>query len=1309
MEPTTDSDDELNAHMAVWEEQEQGRDRQGHYRFQLQPFRERNARRYGIRRTSYHVRVENPPEEFPQGRANIIRAFEEGLADVIEELTDNIPDHDRLQIYLSSNRLQSAHTSANVSVGDWRNPLSGARRILDQISQMLNSNENFEVDDSLHLDVTHITMPQPGSGKRKWTFGSTHHSDFLNKKRSVIQIKNQDFLCCARALVVAKAKVDNDPQYSAIKNGSLIQKIRAQALCEQAGVPQDRPVPLEAIPLFQNVFRDYQIVILSAEHGNAIVHKGPERDKQLILLSHDHHYDVVSSLSGFFAKGYFCLKCEKGFNTDDLAHHRCPGVKCWACHQADCQDFKLFSKDGPASIECHECNRSFFGVSCQMNHLVRTSSGQPSNVDDCVCKTHRKCAVCNITYNLQKVKEHRCGENACPCCRQVCNLKQHQCYIQPIKQSDDGDDDVLFVYFNIEARQDTGNHVANLLCAETDRSDQQHTFWGETCCTDFLQWCYLLSHEVNVDQLVVVAHNFKGYDGYMIMEALYREHVTDLHHIVNGAKILTLSIPRIKFIDSLNFLPMVLAEFPKTFSLVELQKGFFPHFFNKREHQTYVGPLPDKHYYDPQGMSPARQKEFDRWYADQVRQGTPFDFRQEILKYCQSDVRLLKQGCLEFQRHFQEITGFNPMKGCMTIAQACSVAYRRNWMPQQTIAVRPLHGWRPTFNQSRLAKEWLYWQEELLRRRPSTSTAVAPRIAHAGNRGEYLLDHGPLRRFRVDGYDAMNNTIYEFHGCFYHGCLVHFPNRLQKHPYHEGKTMGQVREATATKIQQLRDLGYTVKEIWECEWQIRKKVDPEIQTFVEQLVLDEPLNPRDGFFGGRTNATTLHFKAEPHQQIRYVDVTSLYPWVNKTCVYPVGHPTIIDQPGHTDISQYFGFVKCQVLPPYDLYHGVLPHRQGNKLTFPLCKTCVETEQVKPLHQRSWYCPHSQEERALTGTWCTPELEQALEKGYRILYIFEVWNFPDKSDQLFKEYINTFLKVKQETSDWPPGCQTEEARQTYLNEYERHEGIRLEADRIEDNPGLRKVAKLKLNNFWGKFGQGENFTQVTTCTKPSEFFELLQNDATVIHRVEIVNEDMIHVYHSYDDPCIPIQTNTNIFVASFTTCYARLKLYQTLDRLQQQVLYFDTDSVVYWWEPGLPEVPLGPYLGQFTNEIKPVEIDGIVHQDYITEFVSAGPKNYAYVTKHGKTECKVRGFTLNVRGQAVLNFNTMKDLILAEILEPEPEPRILPLTNPHKIQRVAEGKKIQTITQTKNYQLVFDKRVLDRDTYQSYPYGYKQAS
>ena len=57
------------------------------------------------------------------------------------------------------------------------------------------------------------------------------------------------------------------------------------------------------------------------------------------------------------------------------------------------------------------------------------------------------------------------------------------------------------------------------------------------------------------------------------------------------------------------------------------------------------------------------------------------------------------------------------------------------------------------------------------------------------------------------------------------------------------------------------------------------------------------------FFGGRTNAVRLHHVANEDQgeQIKYVDVTSLYPWVNKTQQYPTGHPIIITNPQNQDI------------------------------------------------------------------------------------------------------------------------------------------------------------------------------------------------------------------------------------------------------------------------------------------------------------------------------------------------------------------------------------------------------------------------
>ena len=111
------------------------------------------------------------------------------------------------------------------------------------------------------------------------------------------------------------------------------------------------------------------------------------------------------------------------------------------------------------------------------------------------------------------------------------------------------------------------------------------------------------------------------------------------------------------------------------------------------------------------------------------------------------------------------------------------------------------------------------------------------------------------------------------------------------------------------------------------------------------------------------------------------------------------------------------------------------------------------------------------------------------------------------------------------------------KETIWKNTKKHEGIEQDSNKIEKNPGLRSLAKLMLNSVWGKFGQCPNQTQVTTCTKPSEFFQIITDNRQVIHRIEIVNEHMIEVFHNFQEVCDPVQTNVNIFIACFTTSYA----------------------------------------------------------------------------------------------------------------------------------------------------------------------------
>ena len=170
--------------------------------------------------------------------------------------------------------------------------------------------------------------------------------------------------------------------------------------------------------------------------------------------------------------------------------------------------------------------------------------------------------------------------------------------------------------------------------------------------------------------------------------------------------------------------------------------------------------------------------------------------------------------------------------------------------------------------------------------------------------------------------------------------------------------MRDVYEATRRKEGALFAEGYSVVVMWECEWEQIKQEDNTVRQLVDSFELVSRLQLRDAFFGGCTNAIKLYHVVEDGEKIYYLDVTSLYPWTNKNCLYTVGHPVVICEPEGTDISTYFGLVKCKILPPHGLYHPVLPYRSGGKLTFPLCRTCVEQEQPKPFTERSRRCPHT---------------------------------------------------------------------------------------------------------------------------------------------------------------------------------------------------------------------------------------------------------------------------------------------------------------------------------------------------------------
>ena len=109
----------------------------------------------------------------------------------------------------------------------------------------------------------------------------------------------------------------------------------------------------------------------------------------------------------------------------------------------------------------------------------------------------------------------------------------------------------------------------------------------------------------------------------------------------------------------------------------------------------------------PEVMSVSGRKAFETWHAQQT--GT-FNFAEELVAYCESDVKLLKEGCLNFKQLFEEKSKFNPFS-CMTITSVCNGDLRQNRMEPNTIASEPLHGWQLNTSHSHVSLEWLHWED----------------------------------------------------------------------------------------------------------------------------------------------------------------------------------------------------------------------------------------------------------------------------------------------------------------------------------------------------------------------------------------------------------------------------------------------------------------------------------------------------------------------------------------------------------------------------------------------------------------------
>jgi len=294
-------------------------------------------------------------------------------------------------------------------------------------------------------------------------------------------------------------------------------------------------------------------------------------------------------------------------------------------------------------------------------------------------------------------------------------------------------------------------------------------------------------------------------------------------------------------------------------------------------------------------------------------------------------------------------------------------------------------------------------------------------IVHIGNGREVHLDLVP--HVKVDGYCRKTNEVFEYLGCFLHGCPSYMPNRQTP----IGKTTETLQgryEETMARLQNIKDAGYKVVSIWGCMFRKLLLQNPGLEQELgsHTYVKNSLINIRDALYGGRTEATKTYYRGGTNQ---VCGCHQSVPYICKYGKFPVGHPEVCVG---ADCSPYCldreGHCECSVLPPRKLYHPVHPYKSNSKLMFLLCSACADT-------MNQGYCTHSEKERCIVGTWVVDEVRKAVEMGSIVKEVFEFWEYKvtcfDKgsnSGGLFTEYVNMFLKLKQESSGYPSWVQSE---------------------------------------------------------------------------------------------------------------------------------------------------------------------------------------------------------------------------------------------------------------------------------------------
>lgn len=207
----------------------------------------------------------------------------------------------------------------------------------------------------------------------------------------------------------------------------------------------------------------------------------------------------------------------------------------------------------------------------------------------------------------------------------------------------------------------------------------------------------------------------------------------------------------------------------------------------------------------------------------------------------------------------------------------------------------------------------------------------------------------------------------------------------------------------------------------------------------------------------------------------------------------------------------------------------------------------------------------------------------------------------------------------------------------------------------------------------------------------ELARLMNSSSEEILDAHLINEHVIAVDLRSKEDFVENPRFQCEILGCLTTSYARLELYQAMEKLGDRTMYCDTDSVIYHESPGDEELPTGPYLGCLQDEVP--------QGKHITSYIASAPKSYC-LKFSDNTECiRSKGITLNYLNRQIFNFDSVRRVIRGEL------ERLL-TARQDAFQRIKHRSIVYKRPFQKTFRMTFYKRVIVPGKGYSIPYGYR---